>query len=181
MQIPTDSWLVPLFKVGIDQTAWSILWNSTYYVLLGLLKMESPDVILTTVRATWWDLLKAGWRLWPLVHLFTYGIIPVQHRLLFVDTVELVWVSILSMYGQQQRRRMEEEAEASGAAPTWVACALPGADGEGGDPAEEILRGLKVEHEIVFESAETGERVVMSPAEVYASSSSEPAGGGGEN
>ena len=127
--------------------------------------MESPQVIATTVKATWWDLLKAGWRLWPLVHLFTYGIIPVQHRLLFVDAVELVWVSILSMYGQQQRQKMETAAEGTGA-PSWVACALPGGDGEGGDAAEEILRGLTVEHEIVFESAEGG-RVVLSPLEVY--------------
>ncbi len=163
--IPTDSWLVPLAKVGIDQTAWSLLWNSTYYVLLGLLKAESPAVIAATVRATWWDLLKAGWRLWPLVHLFTYGVIPVQHRLLFVDGVELVWVSILSMYGQQQRERTEAAAVGSGV-PGIVACALPGGDGEGGDAAEEIMRGMAVESSIVFESA-GGERVVMSPAEVY--------------
>lgn len=127
--------------------------------------MESPQVIANTVKSSWWDLLKAGWRMWPLVHLFTYGVIPVQHRLLFVDAVELVWVSILSMYGQQQRQKMEAAAEPGGA-PTWVACALPGGDGEGGDPAEEILRGMRVEHEIVFESAEGG-RVVMSPVEVY--------------
>ena len=161
VQLPSDSWLVPLVKVGIDQTVWSIFWNSTYYVLLGALKFESPQVIAATVKGSWWDLLKAGWRLWPLVHLFTYGIIPVQHRLLFVDAVELVWVSILSMYGQQQRDNNKD----AGLGTNWVACALPGAD-VGGDPAEEILRGMQAEHEIVFESAD-GERVVLSPAEVY--------------
>lgn len=160
MQIPTGSWLVPLIKVGIDQTVWSLVWNSSYYVLLGLLKMEPPKVIAATVHATWWDLLKAGWRLWPLVHVFTYGVIPVQHRVLFVDAVELVWVSILSIYGQQQRSETFEQ-------PTWVACPLPGADGEGGDPVEEILRGIQVQSEVVFENA-AGERVVLSPAEVYA-------------
>lgn len=49
-----------------------------------------------------------------------------------------MWVTILSLYGQQQRRAME----AHGLGP--VACALPGGDGEGGDPAEEILRGMQV-------------------------------------
>ena len=48
-----------------------------------------------------------------------------------------VWVTILSVYGQQQRRGLEQE----GVMP--VACALPGADGEGGDAAEEILRGMQ--------------------------------------
>lgn len=166
VQIPTGSLLVPLVKVGIDQTVWSLFWNSTYYVLLGLLKMESPQVIVSTVRSTWWDLLKAGWRLWPLVHIFTYGVIPVQHRLLFVDAVELVWVSILSLYGQQQRQETDA-TEGASAAPAWVACPLPGADGEGGDPVEEILRGIQVQSEVVFETA-SGERVVMTPAEAYA-------------
>jgi hypothetical protein len=175
--LPTDSWIVPLVKVGIDQTVWSIMWNSTYYILLGLLKMESPQVIAATVKATWWDLLKAGWRLWPLVHVFTYGVIPVQHRLLFVDAIELMWVSILSMYGQQQREKMEIEATAAGKPTSWVACALPGGDGEGGDAAEEILRGMRVEHEIIFESPE-GERVVLTPAEVYAAA---PGPAGPEN
>jgi hypothetical protein len=145
----------------VDQTVWSLFWNSTYYILLGLLKFESPLVIAATVRSTWWDLLKAGWRLWPLVHLLTYGIIPVQHRLLFVDAVELVWVTILSLYGQQQRRSRDHQGT-----PQWVACPLPGGDGEGGDAAEEILRGLSVESEIVFESSD-GERKVFTPDEVF--------------
>lgn len=156
---------------------------------------------MQTVRNTWWDLLKAGWRLWPFVHIVTYGLLPVQHRLLFVDSVELVrgwqgaalhrlgvpfaplclpwwlviglhgcaqcgwppcplpppapppntlsaialsvrlqvWVTILSLYGQQQRRAL-----AAHGAVGPVACALPGGDGEGGDPVEEILRGIQV-------------------------------------
>jgi hypothetical protein len=153
------SWMVPAAKVAIDQTAWSLFWNSTYYTLLGILKFESADVIAATVRNSWWDLLKAGWRMWPLVHLLTYGVVPVQHRLLFVDAVELVWVCILSLYAQKSRENSTED---------WVACALPGADGEGGDAAEEILRGLEVQNEIVLETA-TGERVVLAPSDVYKS------------
>ncbi|KAA8539373.1 hypothetical protein F0562_026065 [Nyssa sinensis] len=38
----------------------------------------------------------AGWKLWPFAHLITYGVIPVEQRLLWVDCVELVWVTILS-------------------------------------------------------------------------------------
>lgn len=62
-------WLTPVLKMGIDQTAWSLFWNTTYYVLLGAMKLESPATIAQTVRNTWWDLLKAGWRLWPFVHI----------------------------------------------------------------------------------------------------------------
>lgn len=40
--------------------------------------------------------LQAGWKLWPFAHLVTYGVIPVEQRLLWVDCVELIWVTILS-------------------------------------------------------------------------------------
>lgn len=46
----------------------------------GGMKLESPAVILNTVRASWWDVLKAGWRLWPIAHLVTYTLIPRVHR-----------------------------------------------------------------------------------------------------
>ena len=30
-----DAWFTPLFKIAVDQTAWSVAWNSLYYVMLG--------------------------------------------------------------------------------------------------------------------------------------------------
>lgn len=41
-------------------------------------------------------LTQAGWKLWPFAHLITYGVIPVEQRLLWVDMIELIWVTILS-------------------------------------------------------------------------------------
>lgn len=43
-----------------------------------------------------WFAKQAGWKLWPFAHLITYGVIPVEQRLLWVDCVELIWVTILS-------------------------------------------------------------------------------------
>lgn len=37
--------------MGVDQTAWSLFWNTTYYVLLGALKMESPATIAQVRQA----------------------------------------------------------------------------------------------------------------------------------
>ena len=41
-------------------------------------------------------LMLAGLRLWPFVHVVTYGLIPVENRVLWVDAVEIVWVTILA-------------------------------------------------------------------------------------
>jgi protein Mpv17 len=109
-QLPHDSWAVPLSKILIDQTLWSVTWNTLYFVLLGAMRVDRLGNIVQSVRSSWLDVLKAGWRFWPLVHVLTYGMIPMQHRLLFVDAMELVWVGMLSFYGQQQRRKHEVAA-----------------------------------------------------------------------
>ncbi len=59
--VDVNSWVVPVMKIGIDQTVWSVVWNSTYYLLLGALKFESPRTILRSIQSSWFDLLKAGW------------------------------------------------------------------------------------------------------------------------
>lgn len=170
LQMDSESWTQPLAKVFVDQTVWSLFWNSCYYVLLGVLKFESPDTIIQTVRSSWWDLLKAGWRLWPFAHIITYGVIPVQHRLLWVDSIELVWVTILSLYGQQQRDKAAEAAAAAGMGEgvpvTQMSSALPGAAGQGGDAAEEILRSIASEREVVVEDGQ-GNRTVLDIGQMY--------------
>ncbi|XP_047341213.1 uncharacterized protein LOC124944908 [Impatiens glandulifera] len=96
-----DWWVVPV-KVAFDQTIWSAIWNSIYYTVVGLLRMDSPSNIFKELRATFFPMLTAGWKLWPFAHLITYGVIPVEQRLLWVDCVELIWVTILSTYSNEK-------------------------------------------------------------------------------
>ncbi len=37
-------------------------------------------MILNTIKSSWWELLKAGWRVWPIIHIATYTIVPCQDR-----------------------------------------------------------------------------------------------------
>ncbi|CAM6120594.1 unnamed protein product [Calypogeia fissa] len=105
-------WVVPL-KVAFDQTAWSSLWNSLYFVTLGLLRLESPGSIWKELRQTFVPLLTAGWKLWPAAHLVTYGLVPVEQRLLWVDMVEIVWVTILAKYSNERSEARSSKEEAA--------------------------------------------------------------------
>ncbi|PIA29503.1 hypothetical protein AQUCO_05900016v1 [Aquilegia coerulea] len=67
-----------------------------YYVVLGLLRFESPASIFSELKATFIPMLTVGWKLWSFAHLITYGVVLVEQRLLWVDCVELIWVTILS-------------------------------------------------------------------------------------
>lgn len=106
-----DWWVVPA-KVAFDQTVWSGVWNSIYFVVLGFLRLESPVNIFDELKSTFWPMLTAGWKLWPFAHLITYGVIPVEQRLLWVDCVELIWVTILSTYSNEKSEvRISEVSE----------------------------------------------------------------------
>lgn len=65
----------PTGKVGNPE-----LWGVSRLFGAGAMKLESPSIILETVKASWWDLVKAGWRVWPIVHLVTYTVIPCRDR-----------------------------------------------------------------------------------------------------
>ncbi|XP_009623041.1 protein SYM1 [Nicotiana tomentosiformis] len=108
-----DWWMVPV-KVAFDQTIWAAVWNSIYYVVLGFLRLESAANIFGELKTTFWPMLTAGWKLWPFAHLITYGVIPLDQRLLWVDCIELVWVTILSTYSNEksEARISEESSEA---------------------------------------------------------------------
>ncbi|XP_030469156.1 uncharacterized protein LOC115687656 [Syzygium oleosum] len=106
-----DWWVVPV-KVAFDQTVWAAIWNSIYYTVLGFLRLESPISIFTELKATFWPMLTAGWKLWPFAHLITYGAVPVEQRLLWVDCVELIWVTILSTYSNEKSEARISEAPA---------------------------------------------------------------------
>ncbi|CAN6691148.1 unnamed protein product [Malus baccata var. baccata] len=110
--IPFQDWWVVPVKVAFDQTVWAAIWNSMYFTVLGFLRFESPISIFSELKATFWPMLTAGWKLWPFAHLVTYGVIPVEQRLLWVDCVELIWVTILSTYSNEKSEASISEAPA---------------------------------------------------------------------
>ncbi|KMZ56058.1 Peroxisomal membrane 22 kDa (Mpv17/PMP22) family protein [Zostera marina] len=98
---PSEGWWVVPAKVVFDQTVWAAIWNSIYFIVLGFLRFESPSNLVSELKTTFWPLLTAGWKLWPFAHLITYGVIPVEQRLFWVDCIELIWVTILSTYSNE--------------------------------------------------------------------------------
>ena len=67
-----------------------------YIVLLGIMQFQKPSQVWADIKRTTIPLVVSGLKLWPLAHCITYGLIPVENRLLWVDLVEIVWVTILA-------------------------------------------------------------------------------------
>ncbi|XP_050383629.1 uncharacterized protein LOC126800320 isoform X2 [Argentina anserina] len=121
---PLEDWWVVPAKIAFDQTVWAAIWNSIYFVVLGLLRFESPIKIFDELKGTFIPMLTAGWKLWPFAHLVTYGLIPLEQRLLWVDCVELIWVTILSTYSNEKSEATISEVS-SGADSTSSSSSSP--------------------------------------------------------
>lgn len=104
-----EEWQQVGMKMLIDQTAGSVAWNTLYFALLGSLRRDTFQAVFQDLRDHGFDLLKAGWRIWPIVHMVTYSVIPAQDRLLFVDLVELAWISVLLVWTLQKGSDTEED------------------------------------------------------------------------
>eukprot|EP00978_Attheya_sp_CCMP212_P014220 scaffold36181_cov41-Attheya_sp.AAC.1 len=70
-----------------------------------------PNDILADMKRTTIPLIISGLKLWPLAHCITYGLIPIENRLLWVDFVEIIWVTILAT--QAAGGKDTEKGEAS--------------------------------------------------------------------
>ncbi len=91
------AWFATPLKVFADQTAWSLFLNSAYTTCIMSLQGMRPGRVVEEIKATWWNAISAGWKFWPFVHVLTFSpIIPQDFKLLWVDCVEVVWVTILS-------------------------------------------------------------------------------------
>jgi len=110
------AWWVVFPKVVFDQTTWAPFWNNVYIIMLGAMRCLHWKVIWGDIRRTTIPLVVSGLKLWPAAHIITYGYVSVENRLLWVDIVEILWVTILATQAagkHKVRRKKKLVAEAA--------------------------------------------------------------------
>jgi len=104
------AWWATGFKVFADQTVWSLYLNAMYSFLIGTLAFRNPAEVWKDVKATSWPALRSSWRFWPFVHCISFShAVPLDLKLLWVDVMEIVWVTILSRVANQDDGKEGEE------------------------------------------------------------------------
>lgn len=108
------AWWATGIKVTADLTVWSIFLNAAYSLIIGLLAGKSPQEVMKDVKATQWPALRSAWRFWPFVHTISFShAVPMDLKLLWVDAMEVVWVTILSKVNNEDKdSQLEQEAMA---------------------------------------------------------------------
>ena len=112
------AWYGTGVKVLADQTVWSLYLNACYSFLIGTFALRDPREVWKDVQATSWPALRSSWRFWPFVHCISFShLVPLDLKLLWVDVMEIVWVTILSKVANDDKearlaeRGLEEDAE----------------------------------------------------------------------
>ncbi len=84
------------FKILMDQTIYLSVKCSIYIIAVGILNGETVENGTENVKNRLKPIMFTAWKFWPLVHCVTYGLIPARHRILWVNSVDLVWNAILA-------------------------------------------------------------------------------------
>jgi len=105
------AWWATGIKVTADLTVWSIFLNAAYSFIIGTLAFRPPGEVLKEVKATQWPALRSAWRFWPFVHTISFShAVPMDLKLLWVDVMEVVWVTILSKVANEDKNAQLQQA-----------------------------------------------------------------------
>jgi len=96
-------------KILMDQTIYLTVKCSIYIFAVGFLSGDDFNTCKTTVKEKIGGIVLTAWKFWPLVHCVTYGLIPARHRILWVNSVDLIWNAILA--SKAQKGDVEKEAQ----------------------------------------------------------------------
>lgn len=153
------AWWATGIKVTADLTVWSIFLNAAYSTVIGTLAGQNPADTLRDVRATQWPALRSAWRFWPFVHTISFShAVSMDLKLLWVDVMEVIWVTILSKVANEDKLANLKEVEVEGGdVEVLVAMAVEEQVPENVDPSVEIELTRQVELD-TLETLETVEK-----------------------
>jgi len=142
------AWYGTGLKVFADQTVWSLYLNAMYSSLIGAFALRDPRDVWADVKATSWPALRSSWRFWPFVHTISFShAVPLDLKLLWVDAMEIVWVTILSKVANDDK---DAKIEAAGDADDGGSV-LKVIEAFGTDPALEVELTREFESDAALE------------------------------
>jgi protein Mpv17 len=88
---------VVTLKVIIDQLVWSPLFAALLISFVGITSGSAPFQIYKMITISLKPLILTSWAIWPLAHYFNFRIIPTKYRLVYTNTVQLIY-NVIACY-----------------------------------------------------------------------------------
>jgi protein Mpv17 len=102
LPVEGGSLLIRFQKIMMDQTIYLTVKCAVYISAVGLLQGDDWETVKNNVKDRIVGIIFTAWKFWPIVHLITYSVIPARHRILWVNSVDLIWNAILSTLARQE-------------------------------------------------------------------------------
>lgn len=98
-KFPINHFINVAYRVGVDQLLFAPFGLALYFSSMSVLE-HNPLQFHTD---TWASTLQTNWKIWPAVQLINFWFVPIEHRLLLVNTVAVGWNTYLSLQNSQKR------------------------------------------------------------------------------
>ena len=96
-------------KLILDQTVGAMVNTALFLGGMAALKGKNRQTISRDVQRDFWPLIRNGWKVWPLVALFNFSIVPVNRRILVGSAFGLFWGIYLSLIAARDEPLTEED------------------------------------------------------------------------
>ena len=88
--------LQPLIRVAVDQSVMAPFIQTTVLLLLPKLEGHSLADCVAKMTRDWWSVFTTGLKVWPATQLLNFYFVPLNFRIMVVQTVALLWNTYLS-------------------------------------------------------------------------------------
>ena len=97
-----------LVKWALDCLTVGALCNTgAFLIIMGILKAQSADKIMTNLKTETFRIIVAGWRVWPIASIISFSLIPVERRILFFSTIGLGWNIYMRVFAASLMRSLK--------------------------------------------------------------------------
>lgn len=83
-------------KVTLDQLVFAPVFLAGFMSVLATLQGNDWSTVKQRLHADYSEILVNNWRLWPLIQLGNFYLVPLRYRVLLVQTVAVFWNTYLS-------------------------------------------------------------------------------------
>ncbi|KAL3282232.1 hypothetical protein HHI36_005426 [Cryptolaemus montrouzieri] len=95
---------VVIKKVILDQLIFAPFGLILFLVSLGIVQGKHPTEIKQVLRDDYAEILIANYKVWPAIQLVNFYLIPLQHQVLFIQTIAIIWNTYLSWKTHSEKR-----------------------------------------------------------------------------
>lgn len=102
-------------KVLLDQLVASPLLHLVFLPYMVLAEGGSSSEALARTSRKFSTVMQLSWCFWPFVHCLTFSVIPLRHRVAWVNVGAVFWMAALSFINESDRKKGSISTDRSGA------------------------------------------------------------------